>query len=99
MLDNTKRENEITTANSTYKKLAVQWLNEALCFVSSSVLADSFRLRNRQLLVAAKRWWQLLRLVDSVVQLDKFEFFKKINNKNEITCNAGHLSKIQPLRL
>ncbi len=39
--------------NSTYKKLAVQWLNEALCFVSSSVVADSFRLRNRQLLVAA----------------------------------------------
>jgi hypothetical protein len=30
--------------NSTYKKLAVQWLNEALCFVSSSVVADSFRL-------------------------------------------------------
>ena len=43
------------THNSTYKKLAVQWLNEALCFVSSSVVADSFRLRNRQLLVAAKR--------------------------------------------
>jgi len=41
--------------NSTYKKLAVQWLNEALCFVSSSVVADSFRLRNRQLLVAANR--------------------------------------------
>lgn len=44
-----------TGANSSYKKLAVQWLNEALCFVSSFVLADSFRLRNRQLLVAAKR--------------------------------------------
>ncbi len=44
-----------TTANSTYKKLAVQWLIEALCFVSSSVVADSFVLRNRQLLVAAKR--------------------------------------------
>ena len=42
--------------NSTYKKLAVQGFNEALCFVSSSVLADSFRLRNRQLLVAANRW-------------------------------------------
>jgi hypothetical protein len=42
------------TAN-TYKKLAVQWLNEALCFVSSSLLADSFVLLNRQLLVAAKR--------------------------------------------
>lgn len=41
--------------NSTYKKLAVQWLNKALCFVASSVLVDSFRLRNRQLLVAAKR--------------------------------------------
>jgi hypothetical protein len=42
--------------NSTYKKLAVPWLNEVLCFVSSSVVADSFRLRNRQLLVAAKRY-------------------------------------------
>ena len=47
-----------TGYNSTYKKLAVQWLNEALCFVSSSVVADSFVLRNRQLLVAAKRWLQ-----------------------------------------
>jgi hypothetical protein len=59
LIDNksTKSNNwrEITACNSTYKKLAVQWLNEALCFVSSAVLADSFRLRNRQLLVAAKR--------------------------------------------
>jgi hypothetical protein len=47
---------ERTTAyNSTYKKLAVQWLNEVSCFVSSSVVADSLVLRNRQLLVAAKR--------------------------------------------
>jgi len=50
-----------TAANSTYKKLAVQWLNEALYFVSSFVVADSFRLRNRQLLVAAKRWASLLK--------------------------------------
>jgi hypothetical protein len=42
-------------ANSTYKKLAVQWLNEALCFVSSLVLADSFRLRNRHLRKARNR--------------------------------------------
>ena len=49
---------EQRTANSTYKKLAVQWLNKVLCFVSSSVLADSLVLRNRQLLVAATRWWQ-----------------------------------------
>jgi hypothetical protein len=41
--------------NSTYKKLAVQWLNEVLCFVSSLVVADSFVLRSRQLLVAANR--------------------------------------------
>jgi hypothetical protein len=46
---------EQRTANSGYKKLAVQWLHDVLCFVSSSVLADSFVLRNRQLLVAAKR--------------------------------------------
>jgi len=43
--------------------LAVQWLNETLCFVSSFVVADSLvlpclleavRQGNRQLLVAAK---------------------------------------------
>ncbi len=49
---------EKTAYNSTYKKLAVQWLNEALCFVSSSVVADSLVFRNRQLLVAAKRYAQ-----------------------------------------
>ncbi len=43
------------TDNITYKKLAVQWLNEVLCFVSSFVVADSLVLRDRQLLVAAKR--------------------------------------------
>jgi len=45
----------MAAGNSTYKKLAFQWLNEALCFVSSFVVADSLVLRNRQLLVAAKR--------------------------------------------
>ncbi len=44
--------------NSTYKKLAVQWLNEALCFVSSSVVAESLVLRNPQLLIAEKRYVQ-----------------------------------------
>jgi len=42
--------------NSTYKKLAVQCLNEALCFLSSFVVADSLVLRNRQLIVAASRY-------------------------------------------
>ena len=53
--------NNLTGYNSSYKKLAVQWLNEALCFVSSSVVADSFRLRNRQLLVATNRYGQFIR--------------------------------------
>jgi len=38
-------QKEARTANSTYKKLAVQWLNEALSFVSSFVVADSLVLR------------------------------------------------------
>jgi len=55
--------------NSTYKKLEVPRrvgagrLNEALCFVSSFVLAESFRLRNRQLLVAAKRYASFFKIV------------------------------------
>jgi hypothetical protein len=49
------RPNKATSGNNGFKKLAVQWLIEHLCFVSSALLADSFRLRNRQLLVAAKR--------------------------------------------
>jgi len=42
-------------ANSGFKKLAVQWLNKVLCFVSSSVLADSLVLRNPLLRQAPKR--------------------------------------------
>jgi hypothetical protein len=45
-------------ANSTYKKLAVQCLNQALCFISSLLLAESYVLRNSQLLVGAKRYVQ-----------------------------------------
>jgi len=47
-----------TGYDNTYNKLAVQWLNGALCFVSSFAVAESLVLRNRQLLVAAKRCWQ-----------------------------------------
>jgi len=47
-----------TGHNSTYPKVAVQWLNQALCFYQSSCLVDSEVLRNRHLRVAAKRWWQ-----------------------------------------
>jgi hypothetical protein len=37
----TLKKHRNSAANSTYKKLAVQWLNEVLCFVSSAVLSDS----------------------------------------------------------
>jgi hypothetical protein len=42
--------------NSTYKKLAVQWLNEVQFFNQTFVQVDSFVLRNRQLLIAANRY-------------------------------------------
>src|SRR5690606_4707742 len=41
--------------NSTYPKVAVQWLNQALCFYQSFCLVDSEVLRNRHLRVAANR--------------------------------------------
>jgi hypothetical protein len=44
-----------TAYNSTYKKLAVQWLNEVQFFNQTFVQVDSFVLRNRQLLIAANR--------------------------------------------
>jgi len=53
---NEKMELNLLLLHGCYKKLAVQWLNKALCFVSSSVVVESFVLRNRQLLVAAKRY-------------------------------------------
>jgi len=34
------RMNSSQAENSTYKKLAVQWLNEALCYIQSSYLID-----------------------------------------------------------
>ena len=56
MVRQTLQLDQKAATNSTYKKLAVQWLNEALYFVSSFVVADSLVLRNRQLLVAANRY-------------------------------------------
>jgi hypothetical protein len=46
---------EARTANRGLAKVAIQWLIEALCFVSSSVVADSFVLHNRHLRQARKR--------------------------------------------
>jgi hypothetical protein len=52
--------NKSTFANSTYPKVAVQWLNQALRFYQSLYLVDSEVLRNRHLRVAANRWHQLV---------------------------------------
>ncbi len=41
--------------NSTHTQVAVQWLNQALCFYQSLCFADSESLRNRHLRVAANR--------------------------------------------
>ena len=46
----TTTEKEGRTHNSGLAKVAVQWLCEHLCFVSSSVVADSFVLLNPPLL-------------------------------------------------
>jgi hypothetical protein len=49
---------ETAAANSTYPKVAVQWLNQALYFYQSFCLVESEMLRNRHLRVAAKRYKQ-----------------------------------------
>ncbi len=51
-----RQNNKTAAANGTYKKLAVQWLNQALCFYQSLSLVDSEVLRNRHLRVAAKSY-------------------------------------------
>jgi len=54
-------KNKWAAANSTYPKVAVQWLNQALCFYQSLCLVDSESFRNRHLRVAAKRYLLFLR--------------------------------------
>ena len=51
-------EKEARLPNSTYPKVAVQWLNQALCFYQSLCLVDSEVLRNPPLRQAAKRYAQ-----------------------------------------
>jgi hypothetical protein len=52
------KSNRGTSANRRLAKKRVQCLNEALCFISSFVLAESLVLRNPLLRQAAKRWVQ-----------------------------------------
>jgi hypothetical protein len=56
MKDNLTTDRRSPAGNRRLAKKRVQCLNEALCFVSSSLLADSFVLRNPLLRQAPKRW-------------------------------------------
>jgi hypothetical protein len=58
--ENQTDEKRSTGYNSTYPKVAVQWLNQALCFYQILCLVDSELLRNRHLRVAAERYGDYL---------------------------------------
>jgi hypothetical protein len=74
-----------TTPNSTYPKVAVQWLNQALCFYQSSCLIDSEVLRNRHLRVAANRYKRLKSEKSEVfaIKSQKRETFSTLVLKDE----------------
>jgi len=65
---------KFTAHNRRLAKKRVQCLNEALCFVSSSVLADSFVLRNPLLRQAPGRWTANL-LKKKVLKIRSFYFY------------------------
>jgi hypothetical protein len=64
---------ELTPAtNSTYPKVAIQWLNQALCFYQSLCLVDSEVLRNRHLRVPAKRYARRCLPFSPILQMGHF---------------------------
>ncbi|TAF44404.1 MAG: hypothetical protein EAZ64_06990 [Sphingobacteriales bacterium] len=88
---------KLFSGRDTYKKLAVRWLNKALCYVSSLVLADSIVLRNRQLLVAAKRCAIYLKKTKRIRKmkenLSKIEHLQILENEDAEEMSKN-LSKI-----
>jgi hypothetical protein len=57
-IDTNASDAEVAGANSTYPKVAVQWLNQALCLYQSLCLVDSEVLRNPPERNARNRWLQ-----------------------------------------
>jgi len=51
-----KTADKTPAGNSTYPKVAVQWLNQALCIYQSLSLVDSLVLRNPPERKARNRW-------------------------------------------
>jgi hypothetical protein len=80
-LKSTTRSTRTPAPNSTYPKVAVQWLNQALCFYQNFCLVDSEVLRNRHLRVAAKRCG--IYFSDATVNIDKNEPRKKFYRQNQ----------------
>ncbi|MBX7227074.1 MAG: hypothetical protein K1X55_13655 [Chitinophagales bacterium] len=71
------------TYNSTYPKVAVQCLNQALCLVDSEVL------RNRHLQVAANRWQQAEKMKRTIIYITILILSYSCNNKSD--CFGGRL--------
>jgi len=65
----------MAAANRTYKKLAVQWLNEALYFVLSSVVADTLYLDD-----------QIVMLGD-IQEIVSFGILKSLHSNRSLTIS------------
>jgi hypothetical protein len=80
-----------TGYNRRLAKKRVQCLNEALCFVSSSVLADSLVLRNPLLRQAPKRCVQCYKRHDGATKkkhIDSQNIFGKAQKRTSLTLNG-----------
>src|SRR5690606_32262738 len=84
-----------TPYNSTYPKVAVQWLSQALCYYQNLCLVDSELLRNRHLRVAANvssKYMERITLIfsciifllsNSCAQSDKNHMMKKFYKEED----------------
>ena len=72
----------ITCHNSTYPKVAVQWLNQALCFYQNLCLVDSEVLRKPARTQSVGTLWAILLKHLSLIKGSyKYWNFTKLNSK------------------
>ena len=76
------RQTITPAGNRRLAKKRVQCLIEALCFVSSSVLADSLVLRNPLLRQAPKRWLLYIRTLHNFDRIKNINDIEKNNSSN-----------------
>lgn len=77
-------------ANSTDKKFAVRYLNEALCFISSLVVPDGFRFLNRQLHLRRRE----LRMANNAQELNDLKFPTANRHSKETFIPQNGISEI-----